>query len=513
MGQYNPMVITFAIYLCVVLLVGIAAYFATKNFDDFVLGGRRLGSFVTAMSAGASDMSGWLLMGVPGAVYSKGLGQTWIALGVLWGAYANWRLVAARLRLHTKKFDNALTIPDFFRRRFGSEKATLSIASAVIILFFFTIYCASGIVAGAKLFQNLFHLTYVQAMWLSTFATIVYTFLGGFLAVSWSDSIQASLMFFALILTPVMVVLHLGDFSQVSLAIAAASAQAGTNLSSLVDGVPLVVIVSGMAWGLGYFGQPHILARFMASESVKTVERSRRIGMTWMLLCLTGAVAVGYLGIAYFGIHPEQEGMMENKKEDVFIVLSMLLYNPWLAGVIISAIFAAIMSTLSCQLLVSSSAITQDFYKGFLRPNAPSSELVWVGRIMVLCVAVIAILIASNPNSSILDLVEYAWGGFGAAFGPLVLLSVYWKRANYSGALAGMVTGALTSALWKPVTGSGLYEILPGFILGFVACVAVSLLTSPPKREIVERFEEADSEFRQEMAAYKNKGAKAPAAK
>lgn len=494
MSNFNPMYVTFTIYIIAVLLIGLAAYFSTRNFDDYILGGRSLGSFVTAMSAGASDMSGWLLMGLPGAIYASGLSEAWIAIGLTVGAYFNWLLVAGRLRVHTEFNSNALTLPDYFYHRFGGQEKLMKVISAAIILFFFTIYCASGIVAGARLFQSLFDVSYVQAMWLGAGATIVYTFIGGFLAVSWTDTIQATLMIFALILTPIMVYLALGGADEMNAAIQSVAQNTGKEYGSLIAGTTLMGIISTAAWGLGYFGQPHILARFMAAESVKSLTSARRIGMTWMILCLAGACAVGYFGIAYFGGHPQQEGAMSGNNERIFIALTTLLFNPWIAGVILSAILAAVMSTLSCQLLVCSSAITEDFYKGFLRPNAPQNELVWIGRIMVLAVAVVAIVIASNPDSKVLSLVSYAWAGFGAAFGPVVIFSVFWKRMTAAGALAGMIVGAVTVVAWK-ASGSSLYEIVPGFIACAIAIIVVSLLSKAPAKEIADRFDEADRAY------------------
>ncbi|MDO4642107.1 MAG: sodium/proline symporter PutP [Neisseria sp.] len=503
----NPMYITFGVYLVAVLLIGLAAYFSTRNFDDYILGGRSLGPFVTAMSAGASDMSGWLLMGLPGAIYLSGLSEAWIAIGLTVGAYFNWLLVAGRLRVHTEYNNNALTLPEYFHHRFGGRGKAMKVISAAIILFFFTIYCASGIVAGATLFQSLFpEISYTQAMWLGAGATIAYTFIGGFLAVSWTDTVQASLMIFALILTPIMVYLALGGADQMNAAIQTVAQGNGKQYNSLLTGTTFIGIVSTAAWGLGYFGQPHILARFMAAESVKSLTSARRIGMTWMILCLGGAVAVGYFGIAYFGANPNEVSSMNGNHERIFIALSSLLFNPWIAGVILSAILAAVMSTLSCQLLVCSSAITEDFYKGFLRPTASQPELVWVGRIMVLAVAVISILIASDPESKVLGLVAYAWAGFGAAFGPVVILSVLWKRMTSSGALAGMIAGALTVVAWaewvkKPALALNetgwltMYEIVPGFIVCGLVIVIVSLLSKTPTQAVVERFEKADADY------------------
>jgi len=486
----NPMYITFAIYLIAVLLIGLAAYFSTRNFDDYILGGRSLGPFVTAMSAGASDMSGWLLMGLPGAIYLSGLNEAWIAIGLVIGAYFNWLLVAGRLRVHTEYANNALTLPDYFFHRFGAGGHLMKVVSALIILFFFTIYCASGIVAGATLFQSLFEgMTYNQAMWLGAGATIAYTFLGGFLAVSWTDTLQASLMIFALILTPVMVYLGLGGADQMSAAIQNVAASTGKEYGSLFAGTTVIGIISTAAWGLGYFGQPHILARFMAAESAKSLVSARRIGMTWMVLCLAGAVAVGYFGIAYFGANPDQTASMKGNHERIFIALSTLLFNPWIAGIILSAILAAV-------------------YKGFLRKNAPQKELVWVGRLMVLAIAVISILIASDPESKVLGLVSYAWAGFGAAFGPIVILSVLWKRITAYGALSGMIAGALTVVAWaewvkKPALAAHetgiwtMYEIVPGFIACLIIAILVSLTDKEPSREIQERFEKADTEYRE----------------
>lgn len=501
----NPMYITFGLYLIAVLLIGLAAYFSTRNFDDYILGGRSLGPFVTAMSAGASDMSGWLLMGLPGAIYATGLSEAWIAIGLCVGAYFNWLLVAGRLRVHTEYANNALTLPDYFYHRFGAKGQAMKVISAIIILFFFTIYCASGIVAGARLFQSLFEgMSYETAIWLGAGATIAYTFIGGFLAVSWTDTVQATLMLFALILTPIMVYLSLGGADAMTAAIAAQAAETGKQYGSLFAGTTLIGIISTAAWGLGYFGQPHILARFMAAESAQSLRSARRIGMTWMVVCLGGAVAVGYFGIAYFGGHPDQVGAMGGNDERIFIALATLLFNPWIAGIILSAILAAVMSTLSCQLLVCSSAITEDFYKGFLRPNAEQKELVWVGRIMVLAVAVIAILIAANPDSKVLGLVAYAWAGFGAAFGPVVILSVLWKRMTSNGALCGMIAGALAAVVWAEFANPALkaaglptmYEIVPGFIACTLVTVAVSLLGKAPSAEVQRKFEQADADYR-----------------
>ena len=497
MSSLDPTLITFLFYIVAMVVIGFMAYRATKNFSDYILGGRRLGSVVTALSAGASDMSGWLLMGLPGAIYLSGLSEAWIAIGLIIGAWLNWLLVAGRLRVHTEVQFNALTLPDYFSNRFDDQKKILRIVSAFVILIFFAIYCASGMVAGARLFESMFDMPYHTALWISAIATISYVFIGGFLAVSWTDTIQAGLMIFALLLTPIITLLSFSDLSQVTLALEAARPQA----MNLVGDLSTITILSLMAWGLGYFGQPHILVRFMAADSVKSIPNARRIGMTWMILCLGGAVAAGFFGIAYFQQHPELAGVVTANPETVFMELTKILFNPWVAGIVLAAILAAVMSTLSCQLLVCSSTLTEDFYKSFLRNHASQKELVWVGRIMVLLIALLAIWMAGNPDAKVLGLVSYAWAGFGAAFGPLIILSLFWKRMTLNGALAGMVVGAVMVILWKNTWGStgfadiipaGIYEIIPGFICSWIAIVVVSLLGKAPHTEITERFETAE---------------------
>jgi sodium/proline symporter len=491
MSFTNPLWVTFVLYILAMVLIGFIAYRATKNFDDYILGGRSLGSFVTALSAGASDMSGWLLLGLPGAIFVSGLSESWIAIGLIIGAWLNWQFVAGRLRVHTEHNHNALTLPDYFTHRFEDKSRLLRIFSAVVILMFFTIYCASGVVAGARLFETTFGLPYDIAIWVGAAATILYVFVGGFLAVSWTDTVQASLMIFALLLTPLFVILALGDYGAAMDTIAA---QNPANFD-MFRGLSFIAIISLLGWGLGYFGQPHILVRFMAASSVKAIPNARRIGMTWMILCLGGAVAVGFFGIAYFAGHPEQAGPVTENGERVFMELVKILFNPWVAGVILSGVLAAVMSTLSAQLLVSSSALTQDFYKSFLRKHASQTELVWVGRAMVLMIALIAIGIAYNPDSKVLGLVAYAWAGFGAAFGPVVLISVLWKRMTRNGALAGMLVGAITVVVWKEFIGLGLYEIIPGFILATLAILVFSLLDKEPNVGIQQRFDVAEKEY------------------
>lgn len=490
MTASTPLLVTFAIYLLAMTAIGFVAWRSTRSFDDYILGGRSLGSYVTALSAGASDMSGWLLLGLPGALYLGGVSEAWIAIGLIIGAWCNWKYVAGPLRLYTERTGNALTLPDYFTHRFADTSKLLRILSALVILVFFAVYCASGIVAGARLFESVFGLPYAQAVWWGAAATILYTLVGGFLAVSWTDTVQATLMIFALLLTPVIVVLSSGG---VATSVALIEQVDPARLEWVGKG-GAIAVVSAIAWGLGYFGQPHILARFMAADCLQTIPKARRIGMTWMVLCLLGAMAVGLFGIAYFAAHPEQGAMVRENPERVFIALATLLFNPWVAGVLLSAILAAIMSTLSCQLLVCSSALTEDFYRGFLRPRASQRELVWFGRAMVLSVALIAIAIARDPDSRVLGLVSYAWAGFGAAFGPVVLFSLGWKRMTRNGALAGMVVGALTVLLWKQ-TGSALYEMVPGVIAASLAIIVVSRLDRTPPDAVQARHDAVRGEL------------------
>jgi len=375
------------------------------------------------------------------------------------------------------------------------EKA-LKIISSGIILFFFTIYCASGVVAGAKLFQSLLGLEYSTALWLGALATITYTFIGGYLAVSWSDTIQASLMIFALILAPVMVLLNI-SWEEITVSLEAKSAVTGIPYSNWLHNVSGIGVISALAWGLGYFGQPHILARFMAADSVASLEKARRIGISWMFLCLGGAVAVGYFGLAYF----TTQNIELYNAEAVFIELSKAMFNPWIVGIVLSAILAAVMSTLSAQLLMCSAAITEDFYKGFFRKGASSLELVWVGRLMVLLISVVAIAIAQDPNSKVMGLVSYAWAGFGAAFGPVVILSLFNRNISSKAALWGMLSGAITVVVWSPLMKylgwedlSHLYEIVPGFLVCSFITITSSVF-APVHPKVMEQFDAALAEF------------------
>ncbi|HOW66619.1 MAG TPA: sodium/proline symporter PutP [Candidatus Paceibacterota bacterium] len=484
MDLSHPTTITFVIYMVAMVAIGFAGWRGTRSLSDYLLGGRRLGRVVTALSAGASDMSGWLLMGLPGALYGEGVCGSWIAIGLTLGAWFNWRVVAARLRVYTEITHGALTLPDYFAHRFEDRTNVLRALAAMVILVFFTIYCASGMVAGARLFEQTFGLTYPFALGTGAAATILYVFVGGFLAVSWTDTVQATLMIFALLLVPVVAVMQSGGLGQAIEAIR----EIDPKRLDFLNGTTWIGVVSLLAWGMGYMGQPHILARFMSAASVRVIPGARRIGMTWMVLCLGGAMAAGFFGIAYFGAHPGGADPVLANRETVFITLSQVLFNPWMAGILLSGVLAAVMSTLSCQLLVCSSALTQDFYRGVIRPQASQRELVWFGRAMVLCVSVVALAIAHDPDSRILGLVGYAWAGFGSAFGPLIVLSLVWPRMTRKGALAGMLIGAITVIVWRNGGWWGLYEMIPGFGLACLAVVLGSLLDQRPSKAILKTF-------------------------
>lgn len=486
-----PTLITFVIYLLLMLSIGYFGYRNTSNLSDYILGGRSLGSFVTALSAGASDMSGWLLMGLPGAIYLSGLSEAWIAIGLVIGAWLNWILVAGKLRVYTEKCSNALTLPDYLSQRFEDNSHIIRILTAIVILIFFTIYCASGVVAAARLFEDMFGLSYMVALYVGAFATISYVFIGGFLAVSWTDTVQASLMVTALIIVPLMVIYNNHGIVE--------SVHHVYHLKpsylSMSNHMSFIGIISLLAWGLGYFGQPHILVRFMAATSVKAMPAARRIGMGWMILCLGGAVAIGFFGISYYAHHPELAATVTANPETVFIELTKYLFNPWIAGVFLAAILAAVMSTLSCQLLVCSSALTEDVYKTFLRKHASQKELVFFGRSMVILVSIIAIILASNPENKILTMVSYAWAGFGAAFGPVILISLLWSRMNKVGAMAGIVVGAVTVLVWKQYAWWDLYEIVPGFVFAFIAIVVASLVSKAPSANMLATFKQVEEDM------------------
>jgi len=475
-----PTFTAFIAYLIVLMSIGIFFYLRTRNLSDYILGGRGLNPWVAALSAGASDMSGWLLLGLPGAMYAGGMNNIWIAIGLSIGAFLNWQFVAKRLRLYTEVAADSITLPDYLENRFNDTSRVLRVISAVVILVFFTIYVSSGLTGGAILFESTFGLDYQVALWIGSLIIVSYTFLGGFMAVSWTDFLQGTLMFLALLIVPMIVVQTMGNWGDV----VAKAGEIDPEYLDAFSGMTLLSIISLMAWGLGYFGQPHILARFMAIRHPKDTPKAQMVGMTWMVFGLFGAIFTGFAGIAYFANSP-----LENS-ETVFISLVQLLFNPWIGGVLLAAILSAIMSTVDSQLLVCSSAIAEDFYKQILRKEAKHHELVWIGRISVIVLALIATSLAANPDNKVLDLVAYAWGGFGASFGPIVLLSLFWRRLTRNGTLVGMIIGAVTVIVWKNLSGGffDLYEILPGFILCALAAIVVSLLDKEPSAEVQAQF-------------------------
>jgi len=479
-----PLLVTFVAYLILILSLGIKAYRRTHSLDDYILGGRKLGAVVTALSVGASDMSGWLLLGLPGAIYLSGLSEIWIGIGLVLGAYCNWLFVSKRLRIYSQHANNSLTLPDYFENRFNDTTRVLRLVSAFVILLFFTFYTASGLVGGAILFENSFGLQYSTALISGGLIIVGYTFIGGFLAVAWTDAVQAVLMFFALLVAPTVVILNSGGTDVVWQQMQAVNPQS----TELFSNMTLIGFLSLIAWGLGYFGQPHILARFMAVENPQKLVAARRIAMVWMVLVLFGSVATGLAGIAYFADNP-----LENP-ETVFIALSQQLFNPWIAGIITAAILSAIMSTVDSQLLVSSSVISEDFYRVFVRPQASEKELLMVSRGAVIAIALLAMVIASDRESRVLDLVSYAWAGFGAAFGPVIVFSLFWRKMTAASAIAGMIVGAVTVVVWSNLKGGlfDLYEIVPGFALASLVIVIITLLKPATDEQALNTFEEVE---------------------
>lgn len=483
MGFDLPLLVTFVIYLLLILALGFKAYRRTHNLGDYILGGRKLGAVVTALSVGASDMSGWLLLGLPGAIYLSGISEIWIGVGLVIGAWCNWLFVAKPLRVYSLAASNSLTLPDYFENRFHDTTRVLRVLSAAVILLFFTFYTASGLVGGAILFENSFGLDYGLALFAGAFIIVSYTFIGGFLAVVWTDAIQALLMLLAIVIAPVLVITGSGGVD----AVWEQTQRVNPESTALLRNVGVIGLLSLLAWGLGYVGQPHILARFMAAENPLSLVAARRIAMSWMIIVLIGSVTTGFAGIAYFADAP-----LANP-ETVFIALSQSLFNPWVAGVITAAILSAIMSTIDSQLLVCSSVISEDFYRVFIKRNASDRELLTVSRLAVVGIAVVALIIASDRESRVLDLVSYAWAGFGAAFGPVIVFSLYWRRMTRNAAIAGMLTGAVTVVLWSNLSGGifELYEILPGFVLASLAIIVVSVLQPVVKPDTLAQFDDA----------------------
>lgn len=479
-----PELVTFVVYFAFLLSVGWFFYKRTMNLEDYLIGGRRLGKWVTALSAQASDMSGWLLMGLPGAVLLMGTSQSWIAIGLFIGTVVNWLMVAPRLRVHTEKV-GAITLPSFFEKRFKDPTGALRVLSAVIILFFFTVYASSGLVAAGRLFEAMFGVDFTLAVLIGGIIIVIYTFLGGFLAVSWTDFVQGLLMFLAVVLVPAVAFFSAGGVA----GIREAMAEADISGSFIPGGtLPLVGIISTMAWGLGYFGQPHILSRFMGIRSVKDLPGSTTIAIVWVGFSLTFAVFIGLIGISLF---PELTGPAS---ETVFIQMVRTVFSPWLGGIFLAAILSAIMSTIDSQLLVSSSALTEDLYKHVAGEEISQSRLMWMGRLSVVIIAVIALVLALNPQNTVLGLVSYAWGGFGAAFGPIVIMALLSRRTTWQSALAGMLTGTIVLIVWERLgLGAVMYEIVPGFIANFIAMVIANALVRQEDQAILTGFDEVEA--------------------
>ena len=500
-------IIAFAAYMLLMIVIGAVCMKSTSTSEEYFLGGRGLGAWVAALSAQASDMSGWLLMGLPGAVYAFGTGQAWIAIGLLTGTILNWVFVSGRLRCYTIRANNSLTLPAYFENRFHDDKRILLTASSVVIVIFFLVYTASALASGGKLFSLVFGLDYRLALTIGAAVILIYTFMGGFMAVCVTDFVQGMLMLVGILAVPIIALFMIGPDKLMATLDASGVAGGSASYMNLMHSggkaYTAVEIFSQFAWAFGYFGMPHILVRFMAIRDEKEIKKSRWVGIIWCALSLFFACALGVIGRAY--LFPEILGTeTTGSVENVFIVTITKMFNhdlamPFIGGVFLCGIMAAIMSTADSQLLVTASAVSEDLYHGVINPKADNKKVLNISRITVLAVAVLAYIIALDPNSSIMGLVSNAWAGFGSAFGPLVLLSLYWKRTNLPGAIAGIVSGALTVIVWDylPLVGgqtlgtaTGLYSLAVGFVISLVLIVIVSLLTKAPSEEMLQEFED-----------------------
>lgn len=495
------------LYLALMVGIGLYAWRKTKTGEDFLLAGRDLKPGVAALSAGASDMSGWLLLGLPGALYVTGVLEAWIAIGLTVGAWLNWFIVAPRLRAYSVIASNSITVPTFLGHRFRDRTNLLRIVGSIIILVFFTVYVASMLVSAGKFFQSSFGWDYMVGLIVIGVITVGYTLFGGFLGVSLTDVAQGLLMFAALIAVPIVATINLGGPARVIQLINDADLLSGAHHFSWtgggLTGPTLISIISGLAWGLGYFGQPHILARFFALRSPQDVPTARRIGIGWMALCMLGAILTGLIGVAWF--QANGPALATADAETVFLKLSQILFHPFVAGLVLAAVLAAIMSTMSSQLIVCSSALVEDLY-GLRKKTASPTFALLLGRIGVVLVAVIAALLALDPNSSILELVGFAWAGFGSAFGPLLILGLYWRKLTAMGALVGMVGGAVVAFVWGTqriflkTPGFELYEMVPGFLTCLILAVVVSLFTKQHNPDVETEFAEVIRQTRKAPA-------------
>lgn len=496
--------IAFACYLIGMVLIGASFMNKTKNSEDYFLGGRGLNGWVAALSAQASDMSGWLLMGLPGSVYALGTGQAWIAVGLLLGTIANWIFISGRLRRYTIRANNALTFPAYLEHRFHDKKRVLLVASSCVIVIFFLVYTASALSAGGKLFSSVFNIEYRAALTIGAIVILIYTFMGGFMAVCTTDFIQGLLMLIGVLTIPIIAFYLIGSENVIGLLNeSGVTGGASSFLNIMHDNgkpVSVVSIISQLGWGLGYCGMPHILVRFMAVSSEKELKKSKTIAIVWVAISLTFACIIGVIGRAY--LYPMVLDSVT--KENVFMEMIQKLFVediklPFVGGVFLCGILAAIMSTADSQLLVTASSVAEDLYKGVLKKDAKDRNVLWVSRIAVVVIAVIAYIIALNPNSSVMGLVSNAWAGLGAAFGPTILLSLYWRRINLPGAIAGTLSGAGTVLVWDylPIINgqtlgatTGLYSLVVGFGISIVAIVMISLCTKAPSQEMLEEFQD-----------------------
>ncbi|QAV69823.1 sodium/proline symporter PutP [Salinibacterium sp. UTAS2018] len=488
MNDLTFQIIAMVIYMAAMLGIGWWAYKRTTDLDDYMLAGRKLSPGVAALSAGASDMSGWLLLGLPGAFYVGGLVEAWIAIGLTIGAWLNWKFVAPRLRAYTEVSKNSITVPSFFENRLRDKTHILRITAGIIILVFFTFHVSSGMVAGGKFFESAFDSEYLLGMLLVGGVTVLYTLFGGFIGATYTDVVQGIMIFLALIFVPIIGISQVGGIDGAMESIRAVSTEEVDMLN--LFGGSAIAAISAAAWGLGYFGQPHILVRFMALRSPGDAVAGRRIGISWMIISVLGALASALIGIAYFQQNPN---LTLDDPEKVFLELSQIFFHPLIAGFVLAAVLAAVMSTISSQLIVSSSALVEDLFKIIAKKEATPKAQVILGRLGVLVVSVVAIIIALDPQASVLDLVGYAWAGFGAAFGPIVLLSLFWRKLTAPGAIAGMIAGAVTVVIWgnSDALSGVMYEIVPGFILNLVIAIVVSLFTFKHSDNIVTEFDSA----------------------
>ncbi|MDD6310979.1 MAG: sodium/proline symporter PutP [Firmicutes bacterium] len=497
----NAEIIVFMLYFVAVFGVSLVFFFngSNKGGEDYFLGGRSMGPWVTAMSAQASDMSGWLLMGLPGSVLAFGFGQMWIGIGLALGTAANWIFCAKRLRRFSKAANDAITLPQYLANRFATSSKVLQVACAIIFLVFFTVYVASAFVSGATVFTQLFTgISDQTAMIIFAVLIVAYTLLGGFKAVCWTDFFQGLLMLAALLAVPIVIVAtqnldtallsNVYSYTDANGDVVECAFGTGLFSSSWQD------IVSGLAWGLGYFGMPHILVRFMSIEKPSMIKKSATVAIIWVVLTLGAACLIAYMGRMMVA----EELLTTGAQKTIFIVLTRKLFPPFISGVLLAAIMAAAVSTADSQILVASSSFTADLYKPIFRKSASEKEVLMVGRVVVIIVAIIAFLIASSKGTgaqAIMEMVDNAWAGFGSAFGPVILLSLFWKRFNYPGACAGVIVGAIVDIVWMNCLGStGVYELLPGFVAGGLAAIIVTMVTPAPSQEVLDIFERATDE-------------------